>query len=85
MGAPVARRRFVLRYRGQGDKPAADLERIRHLPEAHVVDDSSRMVLVESDEEPLLRLVESLPDWVAAPERTFAVPDTRKKIRRPPK
>lgn len=75
--------RFILRYRGDGSKPAADVDQVRRLPGTVVVNDSSRMLLVESDPEPLRRLVESLPQWVMAPEQTYAVPDTRKKVERP--
>lgn len=81
----MARGRFVVRFAGDRGKPAADLERIRRLPEAIVLDaSSSRIVLVESDEQPLRDLVESLPGWVVAPEQETPVPDTRKRIRRPP-
>ncbi len=74
-----------MRFAGDRGKPAADLERIRRLPEAIVLDaSSSRIVLVESDEQPLRDLVESLPGWVVAPEQETPVPDTRKRIRRPP-
>ena len=76
--------RFVLRYQGEGAKPEADVEQIRALAGAAVVDSSSRMLLVESDEEQLRGVVDALPDWVMAPEQTFAVPDTRKKVERPP-
>jgi len=76
--------RFVLRYRGDGAKPEADVERVRAVAGAVVVDSSPRMLLVESDAEPLQSLVEALPDWVMSPEQTFAVPDTRKRVERPP-
>lgn len=75
--------RFVLRYRGEGAKPEADVERVREM--AAVVDESSpRMLLVESRPEPLRTLVDSLADWMMTPEQTYTVPDTRKKVERPP-
>jgi hypothetical protein len=80
----VAKPRFVLRYRGEGDTPEADVARVRQLTDAVVVDSSSRMLLVESDAEPLGALVDDLPDWVMSPDRSYEVPDTRKKIERPP-
>ncbi len=81
----MARGRFVVRFRGERGKPAEDLERIRGLPEATVVDESSpRMLLVESEEQPLRDLVESLPGWFLSPEQEIPLPDTRKRIRRPP-
>lgn len=80
----MAKSRFVLRYRGEGAKPEADVERVRQLTDAVVVDSSSRMLLVESDPEPLATLVDDLPDWVMTPERSYEVPDTRKQIEAPP-
>jgi hypothetical protein len=43
--------RFVLRYRGVGAKPADVLaEVLKLVPSARIVDESSRMVLVEAPE-----------------------------------
>ena len=81
----MAKRRFVVRFRGDSAKPAEDLERIRSLPQATVLEESSpRMLLVESDEQPLRELIDSLPDWVLAPEQETPLPDTRQRIKRPP-
>ncbi|MBA3268575.1 MAG: hypothetical protein H0T70_10010 [Acidimicrobiia bacterium] len=79
----MPKQRFVLRYRGEGAKPPADVARMQELAD-NVVESSARMLLVESDDEPLRQLVDSLPDWVMAPEQTYPVPDTRKSVRRPP-
>ncbi len=80
----MATQRFVLRYGGDGAKPHADVERVRALTDAVVIDASPRMLLVDSHPEQLRDLVESLSDWVMAPEQTYAVPDTRKRVERPP-
>lgn len=81
----MAKRTFVLRYRGDGPKPAADVARIRDLPQATVLDDSStKMMLVESDEQPLRELTDSWDEWVVAPARGVPVPDVRKHIGRGP-
>ena len=81
----MAKSRFVLRYCGEGPKPEADVARVHELSDAVVVDDSSpRMLLVESEAQPLRDLLDGLPDWVMGPDRTYQVPDTRKKVRRPP-
>ncbi len=80
----MARARFVLRYRGEGATPDADVARVQDLHDATVVDASSRMLVVESHPEPLRRLVDTLPDWVMGAEQTYAVPDTRQTIERPP-
>ena len=76
----------MLRYRGEGASPQADVARLAGLPEAVVVDATPRMLLVEADDEPaaLQALVDSLPDWVMAPEQGFPIPDTRRRAVRPP-
>jgi hypothetical protein len=81
----VSKGRFILRYRGDGTKPEADVARVHALPDAVVVDDSSpRMLLVDSDPERLRALVDDLQDWVVAPDQSYAIPDTRRKVERPP-
>jgi len=80
MGKP----RFVLRYRGTGPRPEGDVARVAELPAAVVVEASPRMLLVESDGDALRQLVDSLADWVMAPEQGFPLPDTRKRADRPP-
>lgn len=76
--------RFVLRYRGPGATPDADVARFAEHPAAVVVEASPRMLLVESDPDALQELVDSLPDWVMAPEQGFPLPDTGKRAVRPP-
>lgn len=80
----MAKARFVLRYHGEGIAPEADVARVQGLAGAAVVDASSRMLLVESHPEQLRRLVGTLPNWVMAEEQTYAVPDTRQMVDRPP-
>lgn len=80
----MAKARFVLRYRGEGPKPDDDVAKVRELAGTVVVDSSPRMLLVESEPEPLRHLVDGLPDWVLDVERTYEVPDTRKKVAGPP-
>ena len=80
----MAKARFVLRYRGEGALPEADVAQVHGLAGAEVVDSSPRMLVVESEPDRLGALVESLPDWVMAPDQSYTVPDTRKKVERPP-
>ena len=42
------------------------------------------MLLVESDPETIRGLVDTLPNWVMAPEQTLTLPDPRPKVERPP-
>jgi hypothetical protein len=74
----------VLRYCGDGPKPDADVARVHELSDAVVVDSTSRMLLVEAEPQPLRELVDGLPDWVIGPDAAYQVPDTRKKVLRPP-
>jgi hypothetical protein len=74
--------RFILRFRGAEQTRAADVARIRALPHIAILDDSSpRMLLVEAPEEELKSLMESMPDWVMAPERYIPLPDSQPKLR----
>ncbi|MGI9022996.1 MAG: hypothetical protein ACR2HV_07160 [Acidimicrobiales bacterium] len=80
----MATARFVLRYGGEGAKPGADVARLRQVVDTVIDDSSPRMLLVASEEEPLRAVMESLPEWVMAPEQAFIVPDTQKKVEGPP-
>ena len=40
--------RYIVRYAGEGSRPAADVQRIRASRGLNVLDDSSRMMLVEA-------------------------------------
>ncbi len=76
----MALRRYVLRYRLEGGKPEADVERVRRLEGVRLIDESSpKMLLVECDDEPGAALAEALPDWVVAPEQTMSLPEPPRK------
>ena len=49
--------RFILRFNGVGEKPAEDVQRIRSLPNATVLDDSARMILIEAPDAAITELV----------------------------
>jgi hypothetical protein len=73
--------RFILRYTGQGAAPESDLARIRSASGVSVVDSSPRMLLVEAAPQQVLQLAEELKGWTHAPERSFPLPDPRRKVR----
>ena len=73
--------RFILRYRGKRAKPSEDVEQIRALPDTTVLDDSSRMLLVEGSEANLKAAVSTMTDWVMSEERMIPLPDARPKLR----
>ncbi|HET7489667.1 MAG TPA: hypothetical protein VFJ85_17195 [Acidimicrobiales bacterium] len=76
--------RFVLRYRGDGSPPAADVAAVRDEPGVVVVESSGRMVLVEAEPGTVEGLRARLAEWLVAPEQTYQVPDTRRKVEGPP-
>lgn len=80
----MTRDRFVLRYRGDGPKPDEDVARLHELSNAVVLHSTSRMIVVEAEPETLRDVVDALPDWVMGPDISYEVPDTRKKVLRPP-
>jgi hypothetical protein len=77
--------KYILRYVGTGPRPAADVQRIRAVQELTVLDDSSRMLLIEASEERVKEVVGSMPGWTWSPERMIRLPDPRPKPRRGPK
>ena len=77
--------KFIVRYVGAGSRPAADVERIRAAPALKVIDDTSRMMLVEASEARLREVMGSMSGWTWSPERSIRLPDPRPRPRRGPK
>jgi hypothetical protein len=77
--------RYILRFTGTGPKPALDVKRIRATPKLTVLDDSTRMMLVEASEKHIEKMIATMPGWSWSPERTIRLPDSRPKPRRTPK
>ena len=75
-------KRFIVRFTGKEDPPAADLHRIRTLPRAKVIDSSPRMLLVEAPDAALNNLVRSIPAWTVCAEEFIPLPNPRPKLRR---
>ena len=76
--------RFVVRYRGRGERPEQAIQRVRSIKDASVLDDTGRMMLVDAPEHELRSALGSDADWVIAPEVSYSVPDPRPRILRPP-
>jgi len=66
--------RFIVRYRGKGAKPPADVEQLRCLGETKVLDETPRMLLLEAPETALLCAVSAMPDWVVSREQSYNLP-----------
>jgi hypothetical protein len=63
--------RWVLRYEGDGEPPAADVSLIGHA--VRILDATDRMLLVEARSDQVAHLVRTLPQWHAAKERSFTL------------
>jgi hypothetical protein len=72
--------RFILRFNGVGEKPAEDVRRIRLLPNATILDDSERMILIEAPDAAITELVKLLPQWGVSQESFVPLPDPRPKL-----
>ena len=81
----VAMPRFIVRYRGRGERPQDTLIKVQGIEGASVLEDSGRMLLVEAPEYALRNALVPETDWVISPEVRYAIPDTRKKVQAPPK
>ena len=75
--------RFILRFSGPGAKPLTDVQRIRSFENVNVLDESSRMLLVEGLAQDVERLVATLQGWMLSKEQIFPLPDPKQKIRKP--
>ena len=75
-------KRYVLRFRGTGTKPAPDMARLRSCAGLKVIDDTSnRMVLVESQPETIATLKNQMTNWLIVEENYTPLPDTREKLK----
>jgi hypothetical protein len=79
------RGRFILRYTGDGPTPDAHVARLRGVPGTKVLGESNKMLLVEGHQQDLEKATHALDGWVLTAEKQVPVPDTRKKIKGPPK
>jgi hypothetical protein len=73
--------RFIMRFKGQGKMPDADVSRIRAEQGVKIDSTSARMLLVQASPQTIARLAETLPDWICTPEQTVPLPDPRPKLR----
>ncbi|MCC6610034.1 MAG: hypothetical protein IT515_10235 [Burkholderiales bacterium] len=74
--------KFILRFRGAGAKPAADVTRVKACAGVTVLDDSMpRMLLVEGAKSKVAHLAGSLEGWVISEERALQLPSPRPKVR----
>lgn len=73
--------RFIVRFRGSA--PTGEIvSRLHDSPLIHVVEETSRMLLVEALEADLIELVPPGPNVMIVPERHYERPDPRPSIDR---
>ena len=77
--------RFIVRYRGKGSAPTEAVERAGGAPGVRVVDQTSRMLLVEGTEEAVQSAFPDRDGWLITAERRYEIPDPRPRVERPPK
>ncbi len=77
--------RFVVRYRGKGERPQDAVDKVQGIEGASVLEDSGRMMLVEAPEQALRNALAPETDWMISPQVIYSIPGTRKKIQAPPK
>jgi hypothetical protein len=76
--------RYILRYQGQGAKPQDDVQRFRALSGVKLIDESSRMLLVEAPcVESLQAAVESAGCWSISDERSVELPPIHPNLDKP--
>jgi hypothetical protein len=73
--------RYVLRYRGSGPAPAAELDRVRSDARVRIVDEAPRMFLVEASDADAESLRSELGGWLISEEQFYAHADPRPKPR----
>jgi hypothetical protein len=66
--------RFVLRYAGPGNKPLDDVHLVRGQSALRILDESARMLLVDSDDVTIGLLQRKLPNWRISAETLYTVP-----------
>ncbi len=75
--------RFILRYEGAGPMPSGDAERLRALPGVRLVNQSSRMILVEAPaKDSLQSAVDALGNWSISTEHSVPLPPTHPDLGR---
>lgn len=70
-----------MRYRGNGPAPVAEIDRVRSDARLTIVDESPRMLLVETTDAAAESLRSELNGWLISEEQLYAQADPRLKPR----
>jgi hypothetical protein len=74
--------RYILLYNGKGLKPAPDVEQIRSTSGVKVLDEASRMLLVEGRAAELKRVLDELTSWSMTTEKLYRVCPPKAQIKK---
>lgn len=73
---------FILKYKGDDVKElAADIKLIKSTKDLTIIDESSRLLLVEMSEKVKEHLEVKLNKWSLFPQTIIKKPDTKKKLK----
>jgi hypothetical protein len=73
--------RFILRYGGDGAAPSEHVRGIAATSGIRIIDQSSKMLLVDGNESALQEKVRGMAGWSVHPEQQYPLPDTRHTIK----
>lgn len=74
---------LILRYTGAGPTPADDLQRLRALDGLRILEQTGRMVLLETPKQQAANLADLFPGWITSPVRSdIKVPESNPKPKR---
>lgn len=75
---------YILKYNGSGQSAAKALQLLRSASDVKILDDSAfpKMLLVSAGAEMINQLKITLFDWLILPEKTYAVPSTKKQVKK---
>jgi len=75
--------RFIVRFRGAA--PGKDItKKLRDAPSINVLNDTGKMVLLDAEEEDLLKVVQPTSDILIVPERHYERPDPLPSLKQDP-
>ena len=75
-------KRYIILYRGEGEKPDADVQKIRGASGVTVLDETSKTLFVEGADADLKQVVGDLDLWSLEPEKTYRVSPPRARIKK---
>lgn len=74
--------RYILQYNGKGSKPDFDVVQVRDISGVKILDETSRMLLVEGPVVELKRVLEGLESWSLTTEKTYRISPPQARIKK---